>query len=78
MSNKIPSCISVNCEKVNNDWVVEVWFPGVHTESVCIAKDRNKLKALNSAQGKIARVIGRLFRMGTVYGMIGKKEKMKP
>ncbi|MFA6292553.1 MAG: hypothetical protein WC637_12265 [Victivallales bacterium] len=73
MSNKIPSSISVNCEKVGREWVVELYFPGVDSESIWIAKDKNKLKALNAAQSKIARIVGRLFKMGAAYGLIGKK-----
>ena len=63
MSNKIPSSISVNCEKVNREWVVELYFPGYIGDPVWIAKDKNKAKAIAKANSKLIRVSENLFEM---------------
>lgn len=61
MSNKIPNCISVNCEKVGPEWVVEVYFPGVSSGSVWIAKNKSKMKAISKAQDKLNHASNRLY-----------------
>lgn len=51
MSNKIPSRISVNVEKVGQEWIVEIYWP--NAESVWIAKDRNRIRAIQKAEEKL-------------------------
>lgn len=63
MSNKIPSYISMNCEKVGNEWIVELYFPGHVGNPVWIAKDKNRIRAIQKAQGKLIRVTERLYAM---------------
>ena len=61
--NKIASAITVNCEKVGYEWVIELYFPGYVGDPVWIAKDRNKEKALSKANSKLINVSEKLFEL---------------
>jgi len=63
MSNKIPSRIAVNCEKVGKEWIVEIYWPDYYADSVWIAKDKNRIRAIQKAQGKLTAVTERLYVM---------------
>lgn len=63
MSNKIPSQISVNCEKVGREWIVELYFAGYNGDPVWIAKDRNRIRAIQKAEEKLTAVTEKLYLM---------------
>ena len=63
MSNKIPGRLCVNVEKVGREWIVELYWPDIYAESVWIAKDKDKAKALGKAQAKLIRATERLYEI---------------
>ena len=62
MSNQIPKGLQVNIEKVNGFWVVEILWADYYADSVWLARDKDRRKALLKANKKLKRAMNTIYR----------------